>query len=66
VGKIAHEDVPVLYARANDGVVKPPRYLPQTFRDLNGLAIWMSYSNFFTRLAGSEVSEHYAQIFKKG
>jgi uncharacterized protein (TIGR02421 family) len=66
VGKIAHEDVPVLYARANDGVVKPPRYLPPTFRDLNGLAIWMSYSTFFTRLGGTEVSEHYARIFSKG
>jgi uncharacterized protein (TIGR02421 family) len=66
VGKIAHEDVPTLFARANDGVVKAPRYLPPTFRDLNGLAIWMSYSTFFTRLAGSEVSEHYAAIFRRG
>ena len=66
VGKIAHEDVPVLFARANDGVVKAPRYLPPTFRDLNGLAIWMSYSTFFTRLGGTAVSEHYAQIFRKG
>ncbi len=66
VGKVAHEDVPVLFARTNDGVVKPPRYLPSTFRDLNGLAIWMSYSTFFTRLAGTEVSEHYAKIFRKG
>jgi uncharacterized protein (TIGR02421 family) len=66
VGKIAHEDVPVLFARTNDGVVRPPKYLPQMFRDLNGLAIWMSYSTFFTRLAGAEVSEHYARLFRKG
>ncbi|GAC1539610.1 MAG: flavohemoglobin expression-modulating QEGLA motif protein [Polyangiales bacterium] len=66
VGKVAHEDVPVLFARANDGVVKAPRYLPPTFRDLNGLAIWMSYSTFFTRLGGAEVSEHYARIFRTG
>ena len=53
-------------SRANDGVVKPPRYLPPTFRDLNGLAIWMSYSTFFTRLGGTKVSEHYGRIFSKG
>lgn len=66
VGKIAHEDIPVLASRVGDGVVKPPIYLPQIFRDLNGLAIWMSYSTFFTRLGGAEVSEHYARLFKKG
>ena len=39
-------------ARVTDGVVKPPRYLPPMFRDMNGLAIWMAYSTFFTRLGG--------------
>jgi uncharacterized protein (TIGR02421 family) len=66
VGKVAHEDVPVLYARAQDGVVKAPIYLPPLFRDLNGLAIWMSYSTFFTRLTGTEVSDYYGRIFKRG
>jgi uncharacterized protein (TIGR02421 family) len=66
VGKIAHEDIPVLASRVGDGVVKPPIYLPAIFRDLNGLAIWMSYSTFFTRLGGVEVSEHYARLFQKG
>lgn len=66
VGKIAHEDIPILAARVGDGVVKPPIYLPQIFRDLNGLAIWMSYSTFFTRLGGVEVSEHYARLFQRG
>ena len=66
VGKIAHEDIPILAAHVGDGVVKPPIYLPAIFRDLNGLAIWMSYSTFFTRLGGAAVSEHYAQLFRKG
>ena len=30
--------------KITDGVVRPPRYLPTMFRDLNGLAIWMAYS----------------------
>jgi uncharacterized protein (TIGR02421 family) len=65
VGKVAHEDVPVLARRVNDGVVKPPRYLPPMFRDLNGLAIWMAYSTFFTRLGGDEISEYYAKLFAR-
>ena len=65
VGKVAHEDVPVLARRVTDGVVKPPRYLPPMFRDLNGLAIWMAYSTFFTRLGGDEISDYYAKLFAK-
>ena len=63
VGKVAHEDVPVLARRVNDGVVKPPHYLPPMFRDLNGLAIWMAYSTFFTRLGGEAISDYYAKLF---
>jgi uncharacterized protein (TIGR02421 family) len=63
IGKVAHEDVPVLARRVNDGVVKPPKYLPPMFRDLNGLAIWMAYSTFFTRLGGDEISDYYAKLF---
>jgi uncharacterized protein (TIGR02421 family) len=65
VGKVAHEDVPVLARRVNDGVVKPPRYLPPMFRDLNGLAIWMAYSTFFTRLGGDAISDYYAKLFAR-
>ncbi len=65
VGKVAHEDVPVLASRVSDGVVKPPRYLPPMFRDLNGLAIWMAYSTFFSQLGGEAIAEHYARLFER-
>jgi uncharacterized protein (TIGR02421 family) len=65
VGKVAHEDVPVLARRVADGVIKPPRYLPPMFRDLNGLAIWMAYSTFFTRLGGDAISDYYAKLFAR-
>jgi len=64
VGKVAHEDVPVLARRVSDGVVKPPGYLPPMFRDLNGLAIWMAYSTFFSRLGGEAIADHYARLFE--
>ena len=65
VGKVAHEDVPVLARRVSDGVVRPPRYLPPMFRDLNGLAIWMAYSTFFSQLGGEAIAEHYARVFAR-
>jgi uncharacterized protein (TIGR02421 family) len=63
VGKVAQEDVPVLANRVADGVVKPPKYLPPMFRDLNGLAIWMAYSTFFSQLGGDAIADHYAKLF---
>jgi uncharacterized protein (TIGR02421 family) len=65
VGKVAHEDVPVLARRVSDGVVKMPKYLPPMFRDLHGLAIWMAYSTFFSRLGGEAIAEHYARLFSR-
>jgi uncharacterized protein (TIGR02421 family) len=65
VGKVDHEDVPVLAAYISHGVVKPPRFLPPIFRDLNGLAIWMAYSTFFSQLGGDAIAEHYARLFAR-
>ncbi len=65
VGKVAHEDVPVLARRVSDGVVRPPRYLPPMFRDLSGLAIWMAYSTFFCQLGGDAIADHYARVFAR-
>ena len=33
------------------------------FRDLNGLAIWMAYSTFFSQLGGDAIADHYAKLF---
>jgi uncharacterized protein (TIGR02421 family) len=62
VGKVAHEDIPVLYAHVTDGIVKPPPFLPPIFEDMNGLAIWMCYASFFSRLGGTTIADHYAKI----
>jgi hypothetical protein len=35
------------------------------FRDLNGLAIWMAYSTFFSRLDGDAITDHYARLFAR-
>ena len=59
-GKVAHEDVPILQAHVSAGIVKPPPYLPPIFHDMNGLAIWLCFSTFFSTLCKSSIVEHYA------
>ncbi len=65
VGKVAHEDVPVLARRVAEGVVKPPVYLPPMFRDFSGLAIWMAYSTFFSLMGTEAIADHYARLFAR-
>lgn len=59
VGKVTLDDVSVLWRKHREGVVDRPRYLPPQFRDLNGLAMWMAYSNFFNRVNLGTIQEHY-------
>ena len=59
VGKVTLEDVPVLWRKHREGVVDVPHYLPPQFRDLNGLAMWMAYSNFFNRVNLNAIQDHY-------
>ncbi len=59
VGKVALEDVPVLYEYHKRGVIDFPRYLPQKFADLNGLSVWMAFSNFLNRMKLDKISEDY-------
>ena len=65
MGKVAHEDVPVLWSRVADGVVRPPKFLPPLFSDLNGLAIWMAYSTFFSQMGFQEMFDYYDQLFRQ-
>jgi uncharacterized protein (TIGR02421 family) len=66
VGKVSLDDVPVLAARAHEGVVQPPRFVPDMFRDLNGLAIWLGVSTFWGRLKSRAVHRYYEKLFESG
>ncbi|HSC89152.1 MAG TPA: flavohemoglobin expression-modulating QEGLA motif protein [Polyangiaceae bacterium] len=63
VGKVALEDIPALAERAHEGIVRPPRYVPELFRDLRGLAIWLSISTFWGKLNSRAVFRHYEKMF---
>lgn len=49
-GKVTLEDLPVLKHYHDEGVISHPKYLPPQIKDLNGLAIWMAFSNFLNKM----------------
>jgi hypothetical protein len=64
VGKIHSDDIPLLYRKYKEGIVDPPRYLPPQFSDLDGLAVWMSFSSFLNQIDMKRVRAHYEKIFE--
>jgi uncharacterized protein (TIGR02421 family) len=58
-GKVTLDDVVVLHDKWREGVIDKPKYLAPQYRDLNGLAMWMAYSNFFNRVNLATIQEHY-------
>jgi len=63
VGKIHLDDVPMLYQKYQEGIIDPPKYLPPQFQDLSGIAVWMSFSNFFNQVDLKRIQEHYDRLF---
>ena len=64
-GKMHVNDVPLLYQKSLEGIVDAPALLPPQFEDLNGLAVWMSFSNFLNVVNMAKVSSFYDGLFKK-
>ncbi len=65
VGKVAHQDIPILFSHVSDGIVKPPPFMPPIFEDMHGLAVWLSYSSFFSTLCKTSIVDHYASSMRR-
>jgi len=65
VGKISLEDIPLLYEKHLEGVIDAPKFLPRQFRDLNGLAVWLSFSNFLNKVNLNSVQNHFEKLFQR-
>jgi hypothetical protein len=50
-GKTTLEDMRTLRQLVDEGLVVPPKYLPEQFRDMNALSAWMCFSNFLNHLS---------------
>jgi uncharacterized protein (TIGR02421 family) len=64
-GKLHVRDIPLLYRKYQEGIVDPPLFLPQQFKDLSGLAVWMSFSNFLNAVNLRKVQDEYDELFAK-
>ena len=65
VGKVTVRDVPIFYKKFKEGIIDLPRYLPPQFKDLNGVAVWMSFSNVFNMINMKKVQESFASLFEE-
>lgn len=61
-GKLNVVDVPLLYAKHKEGLVDSPLYLPPQFSDLNGISVWMSFSNAFNKINMEKVQNYFSKI----
>ncbi len=61
-GKTTLEDMRTLRQLVDEGLVAPPKYLPEQFRDLNSLSAWMCFSNFLNHLSLDRIEADYANI----
>lgn len=62
-GKVHVDDIPLIYRGYKEGLVLPPTYLPKQFADINGIAVWMSFSSFFNKVDLKSVQNHYNKLF---
>ena len=65
VGKVNVQDIPLTYKLYREGIIAPPQYLPEHFADINGIAVWMSFSSFFNKVDLKRVQDHYNKLFRK-
>ena len=56
-GKVTLDDVPVLYEYSKQGLIEKPKFLPPQFSDLNGIVVWMTFSNFLNKMNMGTISE---------
>lgn len=61
-GKTTLEDMRTLRQLVDEGLVSPPKYLPQQFNDLSSLSAWMCFSNFLNHLSLERIEADYANI----
>ncbi|MDX1490624.1 MAG: flavohemoglobin expression-modulating QEGLA motif protein [Pseudohongiellaceae bacterium] len=63
VGKVALDDVPLLYERYLESSVLGPHYIPEMFRDMGGLYSWFGFSSGLAGINVARVQAHFEQMF---
>ncbi len=63
-GKLDLEDIPILCKLSNDGLCKPPKYLPPWAQDKRFLLSYLAYSSFLNRIDMQRVKAHYNHLLQ--
>lgn len=63
VGKLAIDDFRLITELADQGVIAPPQFVPPHFRDLRGLATWLSFGRFIGQLSFDQLERDYGSLF---
>lgn len=63
VGKLTLDDIPVLYEYYLEGTIAGPHYIPDMFRDLNGLYVWFGFASGISAINMARVQRHFSRLF---
>lgn len=64
-GKSSIEDIPLLYQKHKEGLIELPKFIPPPFRDLNGIAVWMTFSGSIANMGSDKIQNHFQRLFDK-
>ncbi|PJD93074.1 MAG: flavohemoglobin expression-modulating QEGLA motif protein [Legionella sp.] len=58
-GKLTLDDVPLLLELKAEGLLAEPRYLPEQFRDLSSLSVWLGFSLYLDQFDFAEIQRNF-------
>lgn len=61
-GKTNLEDIRDIAQLVNEGIIIPPKFLPEQIRDLNAISAWMCFASFLNQLSLSKIESDYAYL----
>lgn len=64
LGKLAIEDIPVLYQAQQEGVIVAPKYLPPMFESFSGMYAWFGFASGLAGIDLKGVQRHFQRLFK--
>ena len=63
VGKISIDDFRLISQLHDLGVIEDPKFVPPHFKDLRGLATWLSFGRFIGDLSFEQLENDYKPLF---
>jgi len=65
VGKVALDDLPILYQHYLEGTITGPHLVPAMFRNMNGLYVWFGFAAGIAVVNMGRVQKHFGKLFDK-